>query len=69
MVVTIQDMDIDVAFTPDHKFTALAARQRRWKIDGDKLCTTTPEQGESCTTIRRARSPATSSRCRTSWLR
>jgi hypothetical protein len=51
MVVTIADMDIDVAFTPDGKFTALGgAISGTWKIDGDKLCTTTAEQGESCTT-------------------
>ena len=50
MVVNIADMDIDVAFTPDHKFTALGgAIAGTWKIDGDKLCTTTAEQGESCT--------------------
>jgi hypothetical protein len=51
MVVTIADMDIDVAFTPDGKFTALdGAISGTWKIDGDKLCTTTAEQGENCTT-------------------
>jgi hypothetical protein len=50
MVVTIADMDIDVSFTPDGKFTALnGAVTGAWKIDGDKLCTTT-EQGENCTT-------------------
>ena len=50
MVVTIADMDIDVAFTPDGKFTALGgAISGTWKIDGAKLCTTTAEQGENCT--------------------
>jgi hypothetical protein len=50
MVVTISDMDIDVAFTPDGKFTALdGAVSGTWRIDGDKLCTTTAEQGETCT--------------------
>ena len=50
MVVNIADMDIDVAFTPDHKFTALGGSiAGTWKIEGDKLCTTTAEQGESCT--------------------
>jgi hypothetical protein len=50
IVVTIADMDIDVAFTPDGKFTALnGAVAGTWRIDGDKLCTATPEQGESCT--------------------
>ena len=49
MVVTIADMDIDVAFTPDGKFTALnGAVSGTWRIDGDKLCTTTPEAGENC---------------------
>lgn len=50
IVVTIADMDIDVTFTPDGKFTALnGAVAGTWRIDGDKLCTATPEQGESCT--------------------
>jgi hypothetical protein len=49
MVVTIADMDIDVSFTPDGKFSALnGAVTGTWRIDGDKLCTTTPEQGETC---------------------
>jgi len=49
MVVTIADMDIDVAFTPDGKFTALnGAVTGTWRIDGDKLCTTTAEAGETC---------------------
>src|SRR3954466_14055562 len=51
MVVNIAAMDIDGAFTPDHKFPALGgAIAGEWKIDGDKLCTTTAEQGENCTT-------------------
>jgi len=49
MVVTIADVDIDVAFTPDGKFTALnGAVTGTWRIDGDKLCTTTAEAGETC---------------------
>jgi len=49
MVVTIADMDIDVSFTPDGKFTALnGAITGTWRIDDDKLCTTTPEAGENC---------------------
>ena len=49
IVVTIADMDIDVSFTPDGKFTALnGAVAGTWRIDGDKLCTTTPEAGENC---------------------
>ncbi len=51
MVVTIADMDIDVTFTPDGKFTALGgAISGTYKVDGLKLCTTTAEQGENCTT-------------------
>jgi hypothetical protein len=34
-------MKIDVAFTPDGKFTALDGQiTGTWRIDGDKLCTT-----------------------------
>ncbi|HEX3701576.1 MAG TPA: hypothetical protein VHV27_12980 [Phenylobacterium sp.] len=41
MVITVQDMQIDVAFTPDGKFTALDGQVTgTWRIDGDKLCTT-----------------------------
>ncbi|THD77428.1 MAG: hypothetical protein E7812_15995 [Phenylobacterium sp.] len=41
MIVTIQDMNIDVEFTPDGKFTALDGQVTgAWRIDGDKLCTT-----------------------------
>ncbi len=51
MIVTIADMDIDVAFTPDGKFTALGgAVSGTWKIDGAKLCTTAEGQPENCTT-------------------
>jgi hypothetical protein len=49
MVVTIADMDIDVAFTPDGKFTALnGAVSGAWRIDGDKLCTAAEGQPETC---------------------
>lgn len=38
MIVT-PDMEIDVTFTPDGKFTALGgASTGTWHIDGDKLC-------------------------------
>ena len=49
-IVTIQDFDIDVKFTPDGKFTALDGQiTGTWRIDGDKLCTTSnTEPGESC---------------------
>jgi hypothetical protein len=49
IIVTIADMDIDVAFTPDGKFTALnGAVAGTWRIDGDKLCTAAEGQPESC---------------------
>ena len=49
IVVTIADMDIDVSFTPDGKFTALnGAVTGTWRIDGDKLCTAAEGQPESC---------------------
>ena len=49
IVLTLGDMDIDVTYTPDHKFTAMEGQVTgAWRIDGDKLCTTTPEQGETC---------------------
>ena len=41
MVLTIQDMQIDVAYTPDGKFTAADGQiTGTYKIDGDKMCTT-----------------------------
>ena len=50
MVVTIADMDIDLSFTPDGKWTGMAGQLAgTWRIDGEKLCTTSnlaPE--ESC---------------------
>ena len=50
MVVTIADVDIDVAFTPDGKFTALnGAVTGTWRIDGDKLCTSSNvDPNETC---------------------
>lgn len=40
MVITIGDMPIDLAFTPDGKFTGFDGQiTGTWKIDGDKLCT------------------------------
>jgi hypothetical protein len=48
MILTVQDMNIDVEFTPDGKFTALDGQiTGTWRIDGTKLCTTsnaTPEE-------------------------
>ncbi|HEY0435177.1 MAG TPA: hypothetical protein VGC92_00955 [Phenylobacterium sp.] len=51
MVVTIADMDIDIAFTPDGKFTGFGGQLTgTWKIDGDKLCTTSNlAPDENCT--------------------
>jgi hypothetical protein len=50
IVLTIQGMDIDVAYTPDGKFTALDGQVTgTWKRDGDKMCTTSNVQPEeSC---------------------
>ena len=40
MVITIADMQIDVDYTPDGKFTAMSGQiTGTWRIDGDKLCT------------------------------
>jgi len=40
IVIMIQGMPIDVAYTPDGKFTAAEGQVTgTWKIDGDKLCT------------------------------
>ena len=50
IVLTVQGMDIDVAYTPDGKFTALGGQVTgAWRIDGDKLCTTSNfEPAENC---------------------
>jgi hypothetical protein len=50
MILTIQDMQIDVAYTPDGKFTALDGQVTgTWRIDGDKLCTTSNfDPNETC---------------------
>ncbi|MBI1361826.1 MAG: hypothetical protein GC155_16240 [Alphaproteobacteria bacterium] len=51
ITMNIQGMDIDVLYTPDGKFTAMDGQVTgTWKIDGDKMCTTSnfnPE--ETCT--------------------
>ena len=51
IVLTIQGMDIDVVYTPDGKFTAAEGQVTgTWRIDGDKLCTTSNFQPEEeCT--------------------
>lgn len=39
IVIVTPDMEIDVQFTPDGKFTALkGVSGGTWRIDGDKLC-------------------------------
>jgi hypothetical protein len=50
IVLTVQDMQIDVTYTPDGKFTALDGQVTgTWRIDGDKLCTTSNfDPNESC---------------------
>ena len=41
MVITAGGTDIDVIFTPDGKYTAFDGQiTGTWRIDGDKLCTT-----------------------------
>jgi hypothetical protein len=50
MIITIQDMMIEVTYTPDGKFTAMDGQiTGTWKIDGDKLCTTSNfDPSEQC---------------------
>lgn len=51
IVLTIQGVDIDIAYTPDGKFTGFGGQLTgSWRIEGDSLCTTSPiEPQESCT--------------------
>lgn len=40
IVLSVQGMDIDVAYKPDGTFTAMDdAVTGKWRIDGEKLCT------------------------------
>jgi hypothetical protein len=40
IILMVQDMQIEVTYTPDGKFTAADGQVTgTWKIDGDKLCT------------------------------
>ena len=50
IILTVQDMQIDVTYTPDGKFTALDGQVTgTWRIDGDKLCTTSNfDPNETC---------------------
>jgi hypothetical protein len=41
IILVIGDMEIPVTYTPDGKFTAAGGQVTgTWRIDGDKLCTT-----------------------------
>jgi hypothetical protein len=47
IILTIQGMEVDVSYTPDGKFTALEGQVTgTWRVDGDKLCTTSNFQPE-----------------------
>ena len=50
IVLTIGGMDIDVAYTPDGKFTAMDGQVTgTWKVDGDKMCTSSNfDPNETC---------------------
>lgn len=50
IILSVQGMDIDVKYTPDGKFTAMDGQVTgTWRIDGDKLCTTSNfEPTEQC---------------------
>ena len=51
IVLIIQGQEIEVTYTPDGKFTAADGQVTgTWKIDGDKLCTTSNfDPSETCT--------------------
>jgi hypothetical protein len=51
IVMEAQGMQIDVAYKPDGTFTAMdGAVTGKWRIDGDKLCTTSNfNPSEECT--------------------
>ena len=52
IVLTVQGMDVDVAYTPDGKFTALGGQVTgTWRIDGEKFCTTSNFQPEETCTV------------------
>ena len=50
IILVVQGMEIDVTYTPDGKFTAMEGQVTgTWKIDGDKMCTTSNfDPNESC---------------------
>ncbi len=48
LILVAGETEIDIAFTPDGKFTAFKGLSKGvWKIDGDKLCTTAEETGKT----------------------
>jgi hypothetical protein len=51
IVLQIQGMDIDVAYKPDGTFSAMEGQVTgKWRIDGEKLCTTSNmSPDEECT--------------------
>ena len=50
IILTVGDMDIPVTYTPDGKLSAMDGQVTgTWRIDGDKLCTTSNfDPNESC---------------------
>jgi hypothetical protein len=47
IILTVQGTDIEVTYTPDGKFTAMDGQViGTWRIDGEKLCTTSNFQPE-----------------------
>ncbi len=47
IVLQIQGMDIDVTYKPDGTFTAMDGQvSGKWRIDGDKLCTSSNMSAE-----------------------
>jgi len=62
MVISLPQGDIDVAYTPDGKFSAAGgAVTGAWRIDGDKLCTTsTVDPTENCVVYPTGKKPGDS---------
>ena len=50
MTLVVEGMEIDVKYTPDGKFVAMDGQVTgTWRIDGDKMCTTSNfEPNEQC---------------------
>ena len=52
IVLNIQGTDIDIAYTPDGKFTGFDGQlSGTWRIDGEKLCTFSNVQPEETCTV------------------